>query len=271
MSLAKNTVAVIILSLVVSLSVYLVLAQGGWVEPIVAPPGGNADAPLNTGSTGQSKSGGLILNTGGAANGLIVSSGNVGIGITEPRTPLEIKSTLDSTLRLTQAGGGWNYIEFYNDTARTLWMGMQTDSSFGINGQVSLDTTNGNVSLNNSRLMGLAAPIAASDAATKGYVDAQIPSFPTLVSSYCEADGTFQSTSCTTTAVCPSGKIIKSAGRGSAAITTSGYKEHAESSAFNRAFGSMNTGTCAGATSCSQTVNPPGNSTGYAYVVAWCE
>ena len=267
MSLAKNTVAVIILSLVVSLSVYLVLAQGGWVEPIVAPPGGNADAPLNTGSTGQSKSGGLILNTGGAANGLIVSSGNVGIGITEPRTPLEIKSTLDSTLRLTQAGGGWNYIEFYNDTVRTLWMGMQTDSSFGINGQVSLDTTNGNVSLNNSRLMGLAAPIAASDAATKGYVDAQIPSLPTLVSANCEMDNY----PCTATAVCPSGKIIKSAGRGSAAITTSGYKEHAESRAFNRAFGSMNTGTCAGATSCSHSVAVGGGSVGYAYVSAWCE
>src|SRR3989344_4783437 len=94
MSLAKNTVAVIILSLVVSLSVYLVLAQGGWVEPIVAPPGGNADAPLNTGSTGQSKSGGLILNTGGAANGLIVSSGNVGIGTADPPAQLAVAGNL---------------------------------------------------------------------------------------------------------------------------------------------------------------------------------
>jgi len=39
---------------------------------------------LNIGSTGQSKAGGLILNTGGAATGLIVQSGNVGIGTTTP-------------------------------------------------------------------------------------------------------------------------------------------------------------------------------------------
>jgi len=53
---------------------YLVLA---WVEPTQAPPGctpgtPGCDVPLNTGPTGQSKKGGLILNTGGAATGLIV-------------------------------------------------------------------------------------------------------------------------------------------------------------------------------------------------------
>jgi len=48
---------------------YFVLA---WTEPSQAPPGGNVLAPLNVGSAGQSKAGGLILNTGGAATGLIV-------------------------------------------------------------------------------------------------------------------------------------------------------------------------------------------------------
>ena len=49
----------------------------GWTEPTVAPPGGNVGAPITTGAPGQSKVGGLILNTGGATNGLIVQSGNV--------------------------------------------------------------------------------------------------------------------------------------------------------------------------------------------------
>lgn len=58
-----------------------------WTEPSQAPPGGNVSAPLNAGPTGQSKEGGLILNTGGAANGLIVQqgtstfNGNVCIGV----------------------------------------------------------------------------------------------------------------------------------------------------------------------------------------------
>ena len=43
-----------------------------WTEPSTVPPAGNAAAPLNVSSQGQSKAGGLILNTGGAAIGLIV-------------------------------------------------------------------------------------------------------------------------------------------------------------------------------------------------------
>jgi hypothetical protein len=42
-----------------------------WQEPTQAPPEGNVPAPLNVGPTGQSKEGGLILNTGGAVAGLI--------------------------------------------------------------------------------------------------------------------------------------------------------------------------------------------------------
>jgi len=58
----------------------------GWTSPTAAPPGNNAAAPLNISSTGQTKAGGLILNTGGAANGLIIDKGNVGIGTTNPGT-----------------------------------------------------------------------------------------------------------------------------------------------------------------------------------------
>lgn len=59
------------------LTVFYVLA---WQEPAQAPPNGNVAAPLNVGSTGQSKSGGLILNTGGAVNGLVISQGNLCLG-----------------------------------------------------------------------------------------------------------------------------------------------------------------------------------------------
>ncbi|MFH1780668.1 MAG: hypothetical protein ABH841_01555 [Candidatus Nealsonbacteria bacterium] len=51
-----------------------------WTEPSQAPPAGNVAAPLNSGNVGQSKEGGLILNTGGAVNGLIIDKGNLCIG-----------------------------------------------------------------------------------------------------------------------------------------------------------------------------------------------
>ncbi len=61
-----------------------------WIPPDQSPPGGNVPAPLNVGPDGQEKAGGLILNTGGAENGLIVDKGNVGIGITNPTRKLEV-------------------------------------------------------------------------------------------------------------------------------------------------------------------------------------
>lgn len=69
-----------------------------WTEPTVAPPGGNVSTPLNVGSTGQSKAGGLILNTGGAANGLIVDQGKVGIGTANPGQKLSVAGIIESTL-----------------------------------------------------------------------------------------------------------------------------------------------------------------------------
>ncbi len=69
-------------------AVFLVFFAGAyvfaWAPPASAPPTGNVLAPLNTGNTGQTKSGGLILNTGGAVNGLIIDKGKVGIGTTDP-------------------------------------------------------------------------------------------------------------------------------------------------------------------------------------------
>jgi hypothetical protein len=63
---------------------------GAFSNPSQNPPDGNVPAPLNIGSAGQEKAGGLILNTGGAPNGLIVQQGNVGIGTASPGRALQV-------------------------------------------------------------------------------------------------------------------------------------------------------------------------------------
>jgi len=77
----------ICLGILIGVSVHLTKA---WVEPDQMPPGGNIAAPLNTGNVGQSKGGGLILNTLGAIYGLIVDKGNTGLGTRTPTEKLEV-------------------------------------------------------------------------------------------------------------------------------------------------------------------------------------
>jgi hypothetical protein len=81
---------------------YLVLA---WTEPSSNPPNNNVSAPLNVGSAGQSKAGGLILNTGGASIGLVVDKGNVGIGITNPTEKLYVSGKIFATDDVCIASG----------------------------------------------------------------------------------------------------------------------------------------------------------------------
>jgi len=66
-----------------------------WTSPSASPPDDNAPAPLNVSATGQSKAGGLILNTGGAVTGLIVDQGNVGIGTTSPTEKLDVDGNIN--------------------------------------------------------------------------------------------------------------------------------------------------------------------------------
>lgn len=65
------------------LAVFYVVA---WQEPSQIPPAGNVAAPLNVSLTGQSKEGGLILNTGGAVNALVIDKGNLCFGATDCRS-----------------------------------------------------------------------------------------------------------------------------------------------------------------------------------------
>ncbi len=125
--MSKNhtkSIALIIGVFTLSLTIgYMVLA---WTEPTLAPPDGNVSAPINVGIVGQSKAGGLILNTGGAESGLLVHGissfdGSVGIGDADPQAKLHIGGTAgtdgiifpDGTLQTTAAsggGGGWSFI-----------------------------------------------------------------------------------------------------------------------------------------------------------------
>ena len=66
-------------------------------EPSVAPPGADANAPLTTGPNAEAKEGGLLLNTSGAENGLIVQLGNVGIGTGAPTQMLDVAGYVKGT------------------------------------------------------------------------------------------------------------------------------------------------------------------------------
>ncbi len=92
--LAKQfVVSVVVLSAVLVFASFT-SAASTWTPPSAAAPSGNTDTPLNTGAVGQIKAGGLVLNTGGAANGLIVQSGKVGIGTQTPVGTLDVQGSI---------------------------------------------------------------------------------------------------------------------------------------------------------------------------------
>lgn len=90
-SILQSLPAIIISTLVVAGFAF------AWTEPAQNPPLGNTAPPLNTSSTGQSKAGGLIINTGGAATGLIIDKGNVGIGTQTPEQKLDVVGNIKAT------------------------------------------------------------------------------------------------------------------------------------------------------------------------------
>jgi hypothetical protein len=85
-----------------------------WSPPGQAPTGGNVSAPLNVSGTVGTKAGGLWLNTGGASNGLIVQSGNVGIDTTSPSQALDVNGYL--RIRTINGEGGTIVLDGANST-----------------------------------------------------------------------------------------------------------------------------------------------------------
>lgn len=142
---------VVAIGLVVGLSLQFVRA---WTEPSVAPPGGNVGAPINTSNLGQTKIGGLILNTGGAVNGLIVQNGNVGISTTSPTTKLDINGGLRVRTLTTCSNATTG--KLYADASGNVLCG--TDQSSAGGGLTGSGTTNyvskwtGATSLGNSQI-----------------------------------------------------------------------------------------------------------------------
>ena len=101
----QKTIALLVGVVAMALAIsYFVFA---WTEPTQAPPGGNVPAPLNVGPAGQSKAGGLILNTGEAATGLIVQHGNVGIGTTNPGQKLDVAGNVSANNYWIGTTGKW--------------------------------------------------------------------------------------------------------------------------------------------------------------------
>ncbi len=103
------------------------VASAQWVAPTATAPSGNVSSPLNVSATAQSKAGGLLLNTGGAPNGLIVQSGNVSFGTVTPVNNLTIKQSSNS-----QSTGGLAVVR--SDTAgRTVLFEGGDDSTYLFN------------------------------------------------------------------------------------------------------------------------------------------
>lgn len=81
-----------------------------WTSAPPNPPAGNIGAPIDQGATAQSKIGGLLLNTGGATDGLIVQFGKVGIGTTTPGQKLDVAGNVNIAANSAYMYNGANVI-----------------------------------------------------------------------------------------------------------------------------------------------------------------
>ena len=113
MKQSRQTIFSTALSIVITVfAVGMVVHAAPWADPTATPPGNNAAEPINISNSGQAKSGGLMVNTGGALIGLIVQNGSMGIGDVTP----------DAGLKLDVEGkvGATEYCDQNGENCRTL-------------------------------------------------------------------------------------------------------------------------------------------------------
>ena len=103
---------------------FMLQVAHAWVEPTQTPPNGNVPPPLNISNIAQEKIGGLILNTGGAVNGLIIDKGNVGIGVSSPTISTRLEVAQNNAIKIGNAylssGGDYAHLannEWFNGAA----------------------------------------------------------------------------------------------------------------------------------------------------------
>lgn len=118
-----QTIKVIALALVLAFGVQYAVAQT-WVGPSGSPPGNNTPAPLNVGSLGQIKTGGVTLGSGLTAAGvaLNVPNGKVMLKLPTPPTVGQVLTAQDTSGTLgwttpAAGGGGGTNNNFYNNGA----------------------------------------------------------------------------------------------------------------------------------------------------------
>jgi len=181
------TFGVLIVSFLVAF--YVVAWQeppyGGVCTNPPCPPGGNVPAPLNVGPTGQPKegwlaslksffigsepteaekattgvlrtTGGAILNTGEAVNGLIVQSGNVGIGTASPGALLHLSATNPEIYFTKGSTSNYSGLRFFTGSITDWFVGLREVSpgndfsiySFGTGAEaIRIQRSTGNVGI----------------------------------------------------------------------------------------------------------------------------
>ena len=271
------------LPLLLSLFFLGVVYVFAWSPPPSSPPAGNVAAPLNVNSTAQIKAGGLILNTGGATNGLIVDQGKVGIGTTAPDAKLHVIGSICAEGSDTGCAPSSGYVRgvglCIGTDCRTSWPSSGSPSSasylvLGLDGTLSNErvltagngisfvdtgvngtlTISANTSVVQTRVTGTCAAgssiriINANGTVTCETDDAGASGGPVAMQgANCHV---FGKTPCTLFAQCPAGMTVKSAGR-SVSVGVQGNSRTIEYgvAAFN-AIGSISPSMCSGSTSC---------------------
>lgn len=141
----------------IAIVVIVFLAAAGiqtfaFTEPTVAPLNGNVDAPLNTGSSAQDKTGFLTADNIGSSFGAYLGTGScstasdcyVGIGTISPTAKLDVRGPILASDTSTACGSTIKGAIRYNSTSGGLeWCDGSTWSPISTGGSASVHIVNG--------------------------------------------------------------------------------------------------------------------------------